>query len=47
MVDVQMMGDEHHSLAHQTLVQDTALWRSLKETKINMLEDLRACGWNI
>jgi len=25
----------------------TALWRTIKQTKIDMLKDLRRCGWNV
>jgi len=44
MEDTKLDKDEAASTG---LVQATALWRQLKPTKLEMLEDLRMCGWNV
>ena len=43
MEDINLNKDD----ASTGLVQATALWRELKPTKLEMLEDLRMCGWNV
>lgn len=40
-------GKLNKNKASSEFVQATALWRQLKPTKLDMLEDLRACGWNV
>ena len=44
MEDKKLDKDEAASTG---LVQATALWRQLKPTKLEMLEELRMCGWNV
>ena len=49
MPGVNFMEDKNKDKndASTGLVQATALWRQLKPTKLEMLEDLRVCGWNV
>jgi len=43
MEDIKLNHDDIST----ELVKATALWRKLKPTKLEMLEDLRICGWNV
>jgi len=43
MEDINLKKDD----ASTGLVQATALWRQLKPTKLEMLKNLRMCGWNV
>ena len=50
MPGVNFMEDKNkdkNEAASTGLVQATALWRQLKPTKLEMLEKLRLCGWNV